>query len=143
MHDGRVSGAKQRPKPFLLKMVVVGEHVGQPFPAHGLHGNAIGEAVALVGTSGVKIEARQKRLMALRDDTHGIVRKDLPHGLHGVVSKPAITRKKCEDLGQNLFGRINDALRKKSIKMHGRLRVPIARICQRNPVKRIGKNRLH
>jgi len=35
-------------KPFLGKVVVVGEHVGEPFAAHHLHGVAIRQAIELV-----------------------------------------------------------------------------------------------
>ncbi len=45
---------------FLLEVLVVGENSGQTLAAHGLHGNAVGEAVALVGTAGIKIEPGQK-----------------------------------------------------------------------------------
>jgi len=72
-------GAEERPEALLLEMPVVGEHVGQSFPAHGLHRDAVGEAITFVRSGGVKIEPGQKRLMALRDDKHIIVGKDLPH----------------------------------------------------------------
>lgn len=37
-------GAKQRPKAFLLKMLVVCEYLGQTFLFHGFHGNAVSQA---------------------------------------------------------------------------------------------------
>jgi hypothetical protein len=49
------SGAKQRPKAFLFEMPVVGENPDQPFPVHSLHGNAIGQAVALVWAACIKL----------------------------------------------------------------------------------------
>ena len=40
------SGPEQRPEAFLLKMPVVVSTSVSPFPAHGLHGDAIGETVS-------------------------------------------------------------------------------------------------
>ena len=47
---------------FLLEVLVVGENSGQTLAAHGLHGDAVGEAVALVGTASIKIEPGQNCL---------------------------------------------------------------------------------
>lgn len=69
------SGAEQGPETFLLEMTVIRERLGQPFPAHRLHGDAIGEAVALIGTLRVEIEPGQKGGSALGDDmTTGLAR---------------------------------------------------------------------
>ena len=48
-------------------MPVLRQRFGQPFPPHGLHGDAIRQAVTLVGTLDVDFEANQKRSPALRD----------------------------------------------------------------------------
>ena len=37
-------------KAFLHKVMIVGEHVREAFPAHHVHSNAIRETVFLVGT---------------------------------------------------------------------------------------------
>jgi hypothetical protein len=48
-HEGedefRLRIAEQRAKTLLLEVPVIGERFGQPFVAHGLHGNAIDQAV--------------------------------------------------------------------------------------------------
>ena len=59
--------AEQSAKTLLLEVLVIGERFGQALPAHRLHGNAIDQAVPLVGPLAVKIEAGQKRSAALRD----------------------------------------------------------------------------
>ncbi len=60
--------AEQRTEAFLLKVSIIGKSVGQPFPAHGLHRNAIGQTVTLVRAVAIKLHASQERLMALSDD---------------------------------------------------------------------------
>jgi hypothetical protein len=49
-------------------MPIVGQCVRDAFPAHGLHGNAIGKTVSLIGPSIVERQAVKKRSPALRDD---------------------------------------------------------------------------
>jgi len=48
-HEGedefRLRIAEQRAKTLLLEVPVIGERFGQPFVAHGLHRNAIDQAV--------------------------------------------------------------------------------------------------
>jgi hypothetical protein len=59
-------------------MPVVSKNLDQPFLAHGLHGNAIGQAIAFIGTLCIEIEAGQKRRAALRDDpNYGICQNAL------------------------------------------------------------------
>src|SRR5450755_3050705 len=49
--------AEQSAKALLLKMPVVRQNFGQTFPAHGLHGNTISQAVGFIGTSFVQSQA--------------------------------------------------------------------------------------
>jgi hypothetical protein len=42
---------KQDVETFLREVMIIGQNFRQAFTAHGLHGDAIGEAVFLVGTS--------------------------------------------------------------------------------------------
>src|ERR1035438_5081891 len=64
---GKPGSAKQGAKTFLLKMPVVGENFGQPFPEHRLHRNAIRQAVALVGPRPVELQPGKEGLPALRN----------------------------------------------------------------------------
>jgi hypothetical protein len=52
--------AKERAETFPLEVPVVRERFREPLPAHCLHGNAIGEAVALIGTIPVERKTGQK-----------------------------------------------------------------------------------
>ena len=60
--------SKEGSKAFLLEVAVVGEHLSDALPAHGLHGDAVGQTVALVGTLLVKAKARKERGAGLGDD---------------------------------------------------------------------------
>jgi len=51
-----ISGPEQRPKSFLLKMSVVSENFGQPFPSHRLHRDAIDQTVTFIEPSIVERE---------------------------------------------------------------------------------------
>jgi hypothetical protein len=57
--------AEQGAKSFLFKMPVVGKDFCQPFPPHGLHRNAIRQAVSLVESLPVELQTGAKRLPAL------------------------------------------------------------------------------
>ena len=57
-------------KPFLPKMMIVREHVGQPCTAHGLHRDAICQTVFFVGAGFVQRQAFEKRGMRLGNDGH-------------------------------------------------------------------------
>jgi hypothetical protein len=46
-----------RREAFLHEAVVVGEDVGEAFLAHGVHGDAVGEGVVLVGALTEEIES--------------------------------------------------------------------------------------
>jgi hypothetical protein len=59
------SGPKEGREALLREMAVVGQRLDDPFFAHRVHGNAIGQAVALVGPRAVEFQARKKGLPAL------------------------------------------------------------------------------
>lgn len=52
--------AKEEPKPFLLKVAVVREDLGEGMPAHGVHGDAVGEAIVLIRAPFIQREALQE-----------------------------------------------------------------------------------
>ena len=49
--------SEERAKTLLLEMGIVGQHIGDAFVTHGLHRNAVRQAVSLVQTRAVKIQA--------------------------------------------------------------------------------------
>ncbi len=104
------------------------ENFRQALAPHGLHRNTVGEAVALVGTAGIEIEPGPKRFMTLRNDAHGVIGKQLAHGLHSAVSKPAIPGKERQQPGQNFFGRGDVASGKKIIETQGHFGMQVAPI---------------
>ena len=55
-------------KPFLGEVVVVGEHVGEPFVAHHQHGMAVRQAVLFIRAGGVEIKGMQKTCPGLGND---------------------------------------------------------------------------
>src|SRR2546423_14602628 len=59
---------EQRAQAFLLKMTIVRENLRQSFLAHGLHGDAIREAVAFARAATVEFETCQERFPALGND---------------------------------------------------------------------------
>jgi hypothetical protein len=56
----------KEPKTFLLEVVVIGEDVSDSFATHGLHGDAVGKAVAFVAPIQIKIQTRCKGYARLR-----------------------------------------------------------------------------
>jgi hypothetical protein len=61
--------------------------------------------------------------MALRNDVHRRIGKNLADRFHGAPSEPLIGGKERQHLGENVFGRTDLAFRKKIIKTHGLLRM--------------------
>ncbi len=68
-------------------MPVVRENIHDPLAAHGLHRDAIGQAVALVRTSLVKVKPVEKPLTALRDDAYARRREDASDGSSRIYSQ--------------------------------------------------------
>jgi hypothetical protein len=54
-------------------MSIVGQNIGETFPAHGLHGDTIQEAITFVWTGSVQFEARKEEFTALWDHPDGWV----------------------------------------------------------------------
>ena len=93
-------------KAFLLKMPVVGENFGQPFPPHRLHRNAIRQAVALVGTGSIELPGRQETTPGSagpREQRNSSrMRSTLPHALRRNCS--GAVAEKSEVFGQHFVG---------------------------------------
>jgi hypothetical protein len=58
-------------------MFVVGQHVGQARVPHGLHRNAVCEAVAFIGTGLVENKPGKKASPSLRNDAHIPIRENI------------------------------------------------------------------
>jgi hypothetical protein len=58
-------------------VTIVGEHVGDALGPHGVHGDAVYEAVALVQAPGEEVQTVQKALSRLRDHGYIFVLEDL------------------------------------------------------------------
>ncbi len=52
--------SEQGAEPFVLKVPVIGEDLGQPFLPHGLHRNAIAQTVPFIGPRSIKGHAGEK-----------------------------------------------------------------------------------
>ena len=62
--------SQQDGEAFLRKMIVMRENIADAFGSHRHHRNAVGQAIALVGTSLKEGEAVKESLMRLRGE-HG------------------------------------------------------------------------
>jgi hypothetical protein len=86
---------------FLLEMPIIGQHVRKAFTAHRLHGNTIGEAIALIRPGAVKIETCEKRATGLRDNADIRWRFPLPRVEHafriGPLSLPASSMRSASE----------------------------------------------
>ena len=50
----------QELKPFLLKVAIVCEDLGEGMPAHGVHGNTVSEAIVLIRTLFIQRETLEE-----------------------------------------------------------------------------------
>ena len=57
-------------KTFLREVMIVGEDIRQSLSAHGLHGDAIRQAILLIQAGSVKGKCIEKRCMALWKNGH-------------------------------------------------------------------------
>jgi hypothetical protein len=59
-HSPRLKSLEQNVKTFLREVVIIGENIRQSFSAHGLHGDAIRQAIMLIGTCLVQCQGIKK-----------------------------------------------------------------------------------
>lgn len=92
-------------------MPVVCENIREPFAAHRLHRNAIGQAIALVEPRFVKSQARKKAFMGVRDNGHGRQSQRAAY-IGGRLAPEMLTpfREKIQVFGDHLLG--SDDLRR-------------------------------
>ena len=131
-------------KPFLPKMMIVREHVGQPFMAHGLHRDAIRQTVFLVGAGCVQRQAVEKRGMRLGNDGNMRIGE---HPARKQDSAAACLRRptpaKIQQFAQHLLRGIEMTGRERAIKRLNALVPLIAAIGEGNPIERIYKKTVH
>ena len=71
-----------------LEVPVIGQHFSYPFPAHGLHGNAIREAITLVWAGAIEFEASKKAGSAQRKNAYIRTGKNILNHQSGVSARP-------------------------------------------------------
>ena len=91
LHDGS-GDPKQRFEAFLLEMAIISEDFLDFVSANRLHGDAVGEAVFLVGALDVQIKATEKRFASLAQDGDRRVCHQVPDRGCGAVSLPRRSR---------------------------------------------------
>ena len=136
---------KQDMKSFLGKVTIVGQHVGEPFAAHHLHGGTIGEAIMLIRTGEVEIKGLEKAGAGLGNDREAW---DVEQGLD-VASRTGTEswRRRTvigEELRTDLVGRVQLVCGVQGI-IEGRDTPvpPVPDAEQGNPVERIDKKAPH
>ncbi len=101
-----LGSAEQHLEPFLLKVSIIGENVGQSFVAHRLHRNAISQAVAFIGAGFVQREAGEKIFRDVGSDPdrwEGQSAANVGGSLAPEMLAPL--GKEIQILGDDLFGR--------------------------------------
>ena len=131
-------------KPFLPKMMIVCEHIGQPFMAHGLHRDAICQTVFFVGAGFVQRQAFEKRGMRLGNDSNMRIGE---HPARKQDSAATCLRRptpaKIQKFAQHLLRGIEMTGRERAIKRLNALVPLIAAIGEGNPIERIHKKTVH
>jgi hypothetical protein len=129
---------------FLLEMAVVGENVGQAFPPHRLHRNAVRQAVTLVGTLNVKIETGQEGSAALRNHPDRGTGQNVSDAYTGFTPhRLVLGGEKGQIFRQYLVGRDDGVRSVRGGQGQCLFMAVVAEIGEGNPIKRIGKERRH
>ena len=120
-------------------MPVAGQNLREPFLPHGLHRNAIRQAVTLVRPAPVQLKSCLKGIVALRDHPHGwVVQYRLYVQCHFPTQEFWCLAEKCQLFAENLLGRD-----KVGRHQFGAFMTGILGKRQGNPIERVGKDRLH
>jgi hypothetical protein len=128
----------------LLEMPVVGESLGQPSLAHGLHRNTVDQAVSFVRAGTVELQTGQKGFPALGDHSNRRARQNaLPAFRSLPAQRLAGSRKKGEVFRQHFVGGHNARARALGCESHNSLVCAVGVIRQRNLVEGVGKNNGH
>lgn len=135
---------KQDVKTFLREVVIVGEDLRKTFTTHGLHGDAIREAVCLVGTGLVQGKPLKKQLAGLMD--HGDLRRrqQTAHRRSRPLTEKRFPGAVCRQiLVKHRIGRIQMMVAKRLGEHDHPLMPLVTGMQKRNPVERIGKQVSH
>ena len=125
-------------------MMIVREHVCQPFTAHGLHRDAIRQTVLFVGARFVERQAVEKRNMRLGNDgymrigEHPARKQDSAATCLGCP-----TTTKIQKFSEHLLCGIEMTSREDPIKGLDALMPLISAIGEGNPIERIHKKPVH
>lgn len=125
-------------------MVIVGQDLRKTFAAHGLHGDAIREAVCLVGTGLVQGTPLKKKLTGLRDYCDLRRRQQTAHRRSRPLTEirfPGAVRRQI--LVKHRMGRIQMMVGKRLGERDHPLMRLVTGMQKRNPVERIGKQVSH
>ena len=130
------------PKALLGKMAVVGEDVGEALAAHDLHGDAICQAILLIGARLVQGQGIQESRPGLRENGRSRRmqnRLDKGGGTRAKVGRAVEGQK----FRQDFVGRIERGIAKRRIKGQDTPVPLIAVTEERNPIKRIDEVAAH
>ena len=131
---------EKRMETLPLKVGIVGEDVGDGLIAHGLHRYAIRQAVTLVWTRPIKLEACGKGGWGLRQDpdrravAHSL---DVHRGFTPEICTPS--GKVIQVLRQDFLGGADGGW----LKASRRLVCEILNIRERDPIKSVSEDRVH
>lgn len=91
-------------------MAIIRKHSGEVFPAHGLHGNTIREAIAFIWTGFVQLYAINERPASLRNDADVGIGEELLNGAASLLAKPYVVRTERQEFREYLVYR-DDGMR--------------------------------
>jgi hypothetical protein len=133
---------KERAETFLFEVAVIGEGFGNSVAAHRLHRNTIDQAVLLIRSLLVNSRpSRKDSLLWGTTSTSGSLRSSC--GAGGATAQPSILREEREKLAQHLIRGHNGRVGECAINRNGILIPRVRRIRESNPIKRVGKDRVH
>jgi len=131
-------------KSFLGEVVVIGEHVGESFVVHHLHGMAIRQAVLFVRTGGVEIKGMQKACPGLGNDRNILIVQNGASKGDGTGAYCRIGRTvEGQKLGQYLIGGVQMVRVERGIKRQHTCVPLISGAQESDPVERIGEEPPH
>jgi hypothetical protein len=135
---------KEEPETFLRKMAVVREDLDEVVLPHDVHGNAVGEAVLLIGALFVECEARKEGFMGLGLHGNAGVGEDASHKVDRSLPEAWPCRTADGEKFGEHFIRRPEAVFSKGAADVKRLLVPAVSWTEKcNPVEGIGKELPH
>lgn len=136
-HAARSGMPKQSAETFLLEMLVVGQNLGQPFTAHGFHGNRSGCTPCPARV--VEPQASEKATPALWNDADVGIIDQTVYRQPRLLSKSLIRRTEGQELSQYFIGRNNRTRGRRGCESYDFPMGAVFRIRKRNPIERVCK----